>query len=283
MIGGLALPARQARLGPFAWLLVALCLAVGVWAGASLLPDPLRPLPAERLAPPSLAAPLGRDHLGRDVLSRLVHGGVSTLVLAGAGLGLTALLGTLAALVGGYYAEAAPGHLLGLAGQALLAFPALWLPLVVVGLLGNSGPSLVLAIVFAALPDVYWVLHREVRALRAQPFVEAARALGYGAPRILSIEILPHLVPSGLVLALLHVRQAVLVVSTLAFLGLGPPPPEPTWGLMIAEGRTYFPAAWWPVAFPSLALAGCIVAAGVLARRAGQPPTRAFVPPPRGG
>jgi peptide/nickel transport system permease protein len=267
--------ARPSMLRPRLYLAAAAAvLATGLALG--LLADPLQPTPALRLAPPSADAPFGRDVLGRDVLSRVVHGGALTLGVAGAGLALTAVVGTAAALVGGYHAERWPGQALGFVGQALVAFPALWLPLVVVALLGNGTGSLLLAVALVALPDYYWVLHREVAVLRAQPFVEAARALGYGTTRILAVELLPHLLPSAVALTLLHVRQAVLVLSTLAFLGLGPPPPTPTWGLMIAEGRAQFPAAWWVVAFPTLALGACVVAAGLLVRRLGADARRGF-------
>lgn len=258
---------------------LALAAAAAALAGLlalGLLGDPLQPAPALRLAPPSLDAPFGRDQLGRDVLSRVVHGGALTLGIASAGLVLTAAAGVAAALVGGYHAERWPGHVLGLVGQALVAFPALWLPLVVVALLGNGPAALLLAVALVALPDYYWVLHREVGSLRAQPFVEAARALGYGTTRVLLVEILPHLLPSAGALTLVHVRQAVLVLSTLAFLGLGPPPPSPTWGLMIAEGRAQFPTAWWVVVFPALALGACVVAAGALVRRLGADPVRSL-------
>lgn len=237
-----------------------------LWSSGALLADPLVPAAGRALRPPSGDDLFGTDDIGRDVLARVVAGTGPTLGTALLALALTMAGGTVLALVLGWWSDGAGGRVVALLNNVLLVFPPLWMPLVVVALLGRGRGALVLAVVLTALPEIVWVLSREVAALQERPFVEAARGLGLGAPRILAVEVLPHLGGSALVLALLHFRQAVLVVATLAFLGLGPPPPAPSWGVMIAEGRAYFPAQWWLVTFPTLALAGCIVSAGLLAR-----------------
>lgn len=260
-------PPRRPRARSRGAAAVVVGLAAAAALGALFGPDPLAPVVADRFVPPSWPHVLGTDHLGRDVLSRVVHGGLRTVGLAAAGGALTVVLGGAMGLVAGFQPRRAAAHVAELAVQALLAFPSLWLPLVVVALLGTSDTVFVATLAVVGLPQVYWVVRGDVAQLREQPFLEAAAALGYPRWRVLAIELAPHVVPTLRVLALLQLRRAVLVVSALAFLGLGPGVRRPTWGLMIAEGRTAFPDRWWPVAFPSLALIVLVVAAGAAARR----------------
>lgn len=241
-------------------------LAALVAVGVQLVSDPLAPVVADRCLPPSWSHVFGTDHLGRDVLARVLHGGLPPWVAAGGGA-LTVVVGGAMGLVAGYRPDRVAAHAVELVVQALLAFPSIWLPLVIVSLLGTSDATFVGTLALVGLPQVYWVVRGDVAQLREQPFVEAATALGYARWRVLGVELAPHVLPTLRVLALLQLRRAVLTVSALAFLGLGPGVRRPTWGLMIAEGRTGFPDQWWPVAFPSLALVVLVVAAGATARR----------------
>lgn len=241
-------------------------LAALVAVGVQLVPDPLAPVVADRCLPPSWSHVFGTDHLGRDVLARVLHGGLPPWVAAG-GDALTVVVGGAMGLVAGYRPDRVAAHAVELVVQALLAFPSIWLPLVIVSLLGTSDATFVGTLALVGLPQVYWVVRGDVAQLREQPFVEAATALGYARWRVLGVELAPHVLLTLRVLALLQLRRAVLTVSALAFLGLGPGVRRPTWGLMIAEGRTGFPDQWWPVAFPSLALVVLVVAAGATARR----------------
>ena len=250
-------------------LLLACVVVLGaVYAGAQL-PDPLAQNPPRRLLPPSAVALLGTDHLGRDVASRLLHGGLLTLGIAVAGVVLPACRGLATGLVGGYQAGRAAGLILQGIAQVKLSFPSLWLPLIVLALAGRTWRALLVAIVVSFWVDFFWVIQREVRRLCAEPFVDAARALGYSHLRILTVELLPHLASTIVWLMLLYFRGAVMLVSTLSFLGLGPPPPTPTWGLMIAEARPYFLQAWWVIAVPAAALALSILAAAAATRLLG--------------
>lgn len=246
-------------------------LAVLGWRWLAL-PNPNSPVAAEKLAAPSSGAPLGRDQLGRDVLSRLLHGGGFTIGLSLAATAVTAVFGTAAALLAGYRGERWAAQVLEVFNQTLLAVPSLWLPLVAVAFFGSSSTVLVIALVLISFPNYYWVLQRDVRALSRQPFVEAAALLGYRLPRVLFRELLPHVRRPVLLLGLLNLRHTVLTLSTLAFLGLGPGVSTPTWGLMISEGRPYFPTFWWVVAWPSVALILTVALAGVAARHVGRLP-----------
>lgn len=249
-------------------LVVAGLFLVALWI---VSPDPTTPVPDAKLAPPSMDALFGRDHLGRDVLARIVHGGALTLGLSILATVITAIVGTIAALIGGYRPSRPAAHGIEVGVQTLLAFPSLWLPLVAVAFFGSSGPVLVIALVLTSFPTYYWVMLRDVRALARQPFTEAAEVLGLRPWRVMFIELLPHLRRPVLALSLLNFRHTVVAMSTLAFLGLGPGVSTPTWGLMISEGRPYFPTFWWETGFPSIVLVACVVAAGLIERRIGRP------------
>lgn len=258
---------------PYALVEVVLAAGLCLVLALVLLPDPTAPLPELRLKPPSGDALLGRDQLGRDVLSRLVHAGALTVGLSLAATAVTAVAGTTAALLAGYRSDRWYAQALELAVQTLLAFPSLWLPLVLLAFFGSSYPVLLLALVLVSVPDYFWILHRDVRSLSARPFIEAARAVGFGTAHVVFRELLPALRRSVLLVALLNLRHTVLTLSTLSFLGLGPGVSTPTWGLMIAEGQQFFPTSWWLVTFPTLALLVVLVGAGLLARRLGRPVT----------
>jgi peptide/nickel transport system permease protein len=228
--------------------------------------DALEPT-ADRLAAPSLAHPFGTDHLGRDVLARLVAGAAPTLGIALLGLALTLAAGVASALVAGSGAVRWAASALDGLAQAMLSFPPMWVPLVVLAVGGRSLAALTAAVVLTIWADVHWVLRGEVRRLAAEPFVEAARGLGFSRTSILFAELLPNLAGTLLWLGLLKLRVAVVLMATLGFLGLGPAPPAPTWGGMIADARDWFAEAWWLLAAPAGAIALCLVAAGWLARR----------------
>ena len=260
------------RRPPYALPVLAVVLAAAGVLLLRLLPDPTAPLPALRLEPPSGDALLGRDQLGRDVLSRLLNAGALTVGLSLLATTLTATLGTTAALLAGYRHGQWYAGVIELSVQTLLAFPSLWLPLVLLAFFGTSVPVLLLALVAISVPDYFWILHRDVRSLSARPFVEAAEGVGYGTAHLLFRELLPSMRRAVLLVGLLNLRHTVLTLSTLSFLGLGPGVSTPTWGLMIAEGQQFFPTQWWLVTFPTLALLVVLVTAGLLARRLGRRP-----------
>jgi peptide/nickel transport system permease protein len=195
-----------------------------------------------------------------------VVGAPATVGIAALGLALTLAAGIASALVAGSGVARGPGAALDALAQAMLSFPPLWVPLVVLAVGGRSFAALTLAVVLTIWADVHWVLRGEVRRLAAEPFVEAARGLGFGRAAIMFVELLPNLAGPLLWLGLLKVRVAVVLMATLGFLGLGPPPPAPTWGGMIADARDWFADAWWLLAAPAGAIALCLLGAGALAR-----------------
>ena len=235
-----AAPRRGRRgLGPIFWIAaawIALVLGLALIAGLLPLDDPSKMSLMARRAGPSAAHLLGTDTFGRDILARLILGARSSLAV---GL-LAPLIGTLVGGVLGLLAGYFRGRLEGLINGAtdiLLAFPPLVLALAVVAYLGASLVNLILVLGILTVPSVTRVARAATLALRERDFVTAARALGARPSRILLREILPNVAPTLAAFFLVLVAVIIVAEGILSFLGLGVPPPAPTWGTMIAEGR----------------------------------------------
>lgn len=259
-----------------AWLLVA-CVVVPVALAPWCAPHaPDRGDEAHRLEGPSLAYPAGTDELGRCVLSRTLHGGRTSLLLA-------TVVVVAAAALGGLAGAAASG-LGGLADAALLALldvflvvPSFVLALVAVGFAGASPPALVAVLVLAEAPTYARVARAAVATERRQTWVLAERALGVPASRTWRRTLLPATVAPLTTLGVLRLGRTLGTLASLGFLGLGVPPPAAEWGSMIAAGRTYLRVAPWIVLAPGVAVVAATLAATTLAAafaRAADPTAR---------
>jgi len=256
-IGGVAeAPSRRRGMGPVFWLAVgwiAFIILIAILANLLPLADPSKMTLLARRAGPSAAHLLGTDSLGRDVLSRLVFGARSSLAV---GL-LAPLLGTLAGgalgLLAGYFGGRIELIIIGLT-DVLLAFPPLVLALAVVAYLGPSIVNLILVLGILTVPAVTRVARAATLAVRERDFVTAARALGASHRRILLREILPIVMLPLSAFFLVLVAVIIVAEGILSFLGLGVPPPAPTWGSMIAEGRDNLDVAPHIAFFPSIAM-----------------------------
>lgn len=241
-------------------------------AGAAVFADdiaPRSPLAQQlllRLKPPGSVDPrsgrvawLGTDHLGRDILSRIVHGSRISLVVSLPAVIVSATLGLTLGLLAGYYR----GWLETVVMRCVdlqLAFPFILLALSIVALLGPSLGNIIAVFAITTWPVYARTTRGVVLVLRAQDFVQAARGLGAGDQRILWRHVFPGIVSPVLVLASFEVARMIILEAALGFLGLGVPPPTPTWGSMLADGRDYLRDAWWIAAFPGLAI--MVTAAG---------------------
>lgn len=206
------------------------------------------------LLPPSASHPFGTDALGRDLLARLVEGArVSLLVGFGAtllALVLGALLGGTAALKGGLV-----DLLLGRVIEILGCFPPFVLALALVTVAGGSGlVPIVVAIGLSRAASTARFIRGEVQRRSGAGLWVAARASGAGLPRLALRHLLPLAAAPLVVQAAFGVAQAILLESSLSFLGLGVQPPAASWGIILAEGRASLEIAWWPIVFPSLAI-----------------------------
>ena len=198
--------------------------------------DPTAQNVAARLAGPSLAHPLGQDEFGRDVLSRLLVGARASLRVAILSALIAAAIGVMIGLVGGYFGGLVELVTIRLT-DIILSFPPILLALLVVTLLGPGVGTLTFVLSILYIPGFARITYGEVLSARALEYVEAARAAGAGAMRIMLRTILPNIVGPILVQFSLVVASAILIESGLSFLGLGVVPPEPSWGLMIRGAR----------------------------------------------
>jgi peptide/nickel transport system permease protein len=198
---------------------------------------------------------LGTDNQGRDVLSRLIHGGQSSVRVAVAAVMLAGLLGTLIALVAGVLRGWVDRVLMQIT-DAFLSLPYLMVALTVVTLLGPSIINLIIVIGFLRWMGFARVLRGEVLRLMEMDFVRLANVAGSSRPRIMLRHVFPNIINTLLVLATLEVGLAVIVEASLSFLGLGVQRPIPSWGNMLRDAQQFlfFPGAWWFPLIPGIAI-----------------------------
>ncbi len=212
----------------------------------------------------SLRAPLGTDFLGRDVLSRLMYGARISLIVALTGTIVAGAIGTLIGIVAGYLGR--------WWDQILMRITDAWLtlPSLVFAILLSSvrGPGVANVVLILGL--VFWsrysrAVRGEVLALRERDFVRLAEINGISKVRIIFRHLLPNVMNTVMVLFSLQVGVAVIIEASLSFLGVGVPPPEPSWGLMMAEGRdALMDGTWWLAVFPGICISLLVLSANML-------------------
>ncbi|QTG14861.1 ABC transporter permease [Agrobacterium tumefaciens] len=237
-----------------ALLTVVICLAV-------LLSDVLFPGGAEkidlmaRLAKPftSAAHPLGTDPLGRDVLARVVAGGKISLLVGFASVIGAVVFGVIVGLVAGYYRGFWDMLVMRFA-DIQLAMPFILLAITFIAIVGGSLTNTIILLIVSQWVQYARLVRGSVLTLREREFILSARAIGVKDWRIILQHLLPNLIGPVIVLMTLNVANNILLESSLTFLGLGVDPTIPSWGGMLADGRTYLQTAWWVSVFPGLAI-----------------------------
>lgn len=259
------------RLATFGVVVLAIVLALALLAPFIVPHDPAAQDLLSRLLPPLARSDvgfhvLGTDALGRDLLSRLIMGARVSLLVGVASVAVSALLGVTIGLIAGYDDARIGRWLMGLA-DIQLAVPFLVLILAVIAVLGPSLFNLILVLGAAHWVQYARVVRAETLALREREFVQAAQALGARTIRILARHLLPNLTSSIIVISSLMVARMILYEASLSFLGLGVPARIPTWGAMIADGRSYMGTSWWVAAIPGLAIFITVVAINLVGDR----------------
>lgn len=218
-----------------------------------------------RLRPPvwlpggELAHPLGTDALGRDMLSRIIYGARISLLVGVSTVAVQTLIGVTAGIVAGYFRGAIDNAIMRIA-DVQQAIPFLVLVVAVAAVVGPSLTNTILILGVIGWVTYGRLVRAEVLSLVQREYVTAAKALGLRDARIMWKHLLPNLIAPITVVATLTISTMILVEASLSFLGLGVPPPTPTWGGMVADGRNYLVTAWWVSVLPGMAIFSTVLA-----------------------
>lgn len=196
---------------------------------------------------------LGTDNIGRDLLVRILYGAQISLFVGIFTTAVGAVLGVSVGMIAGYFGGWVDTVLARLI-DAVLAFPFIVLALALAAVLSPSLTIVVAIITFFGWAGISRIVRGQTLSLKEKEYIEAARSLGAGPWRIMFVDILPNLLGPVLVLATLFIPTAVSVEATLSFLGIGVPPPAPSWGNILAAAQDYYQQSWWFVVFPAAAL-----------------------------
>jgi peptide/nickel transport system permease protein len=250
-------------------ILLALIFFISIFFPFFYSVDPLTQDLSRRFAPPawqeggSLVHPLGADNLGRDILARILHGSRVSLLIGFSAVLVAELVGIVLGLISGYYGRRLDSLIMRVA-DIFLAYPFMLLTISVIAVLGNSIFNLILVLGISDWVTYARTIRGSVLSLKKRDFIEASRAAGMSRLEILYQHIFPNVISPLVVLGTLRVANIIIWESGLSFLGMGVPPPMPTWGRMLAESRIYIADAWWLVTFPGLAIMITILSINLL-------------------
>jgi peptide/nickel transport system permease protein len=235
----------------------------------AVLAGPLAPSGANtqdidhRLQAPGWGHPFGTDDLGRDILSRILLGAGVSLRVGFLSVALALVVGTLIGLFAGYYGRWVDDVLMRVMDM-IFAFPAVLLAIAILAVRGPGPDNAVLAIGVVYIPIFARVTRASVLSVREEVYVRASRSVGASDLRIIFRHVLPNAAPPIIVQTSISLAFAVLAEAALSFLGLGTQPPNPSWGLMLAEGREFIDLAWWMSVIPGLAIFGTVLCFNLL-------------------
>ncbi len=262
--GWIANFARRSPMSAFWGVIVAAILLSAVSADFLAPHPPLKANFRAMTKPPSELHYFGTDQVGRDTLSRILHGSRTSLMVAFAAVLLGTTLGSIWGLMSGFF-----GGRFDIISQRILefmqSFPDLILAMAIAMALGAGTWTVIVAIAITRVPFGGRVIRSVVLSLKEMPFVEAARGLGASNARLMFRHILPQCIAPYLILATTHLGVAIIIEASLGFLGVGIPPPTPTWGNMLSDAlNSGLVPPWWLVLFPGLAITVTVLAFNLL-------------------
>ncbi len=249
-------------------LLMALIVVTAIGADVISPYDPFgQSLRARHVAPTFVNAEsnylLGTDHVGRDILSRMIHGARISILVGFSAVLVSGVIGTLIGLIAGFY-EGVVGAVLMRLADMKLAMPMILFAIAFIAFFGSGLLSVIIVIgVWGWVPYGRYT-RGMVLFLKEAAFVQASIAMGASNGAIMFRHIAPNLIGPVIVMATLQLGEAVLLESALSFLGVGVQAPTPTWGSMVADGRSYVDSAWWTVTFPGMAITLFVLGANFL-------------------
>lgn len=254
---------RRNRLAILGGVVALFMLGVALTAPLLAPYDPAAQNAKDRFAPPNPTHWLGTDQYGRDQLSRLIYGSRISL---GVGLSSVAILITIGVVLGaiaGYSGGAADTVIMRFV-DIMMAMPRFFLILAIVALFGASITNTILVIGLTSWMGTTRLVRGQILGLREQDYVLAARSLGVPAWRIILFHLIPNTLATIIVQATLFVSFAILIETSLSYLGLGAQPPDASWGNMLSGGKLYMARAWWLTVFPGLAISITVLAFNML-------------------
>lgn len=231
--------------------------------------DPLRGSLRARLDPPawvpggSLEHLLGTDRLGRDVLARIVAGARISLAVCAVVIAIAGSVGTAVGTLSGYLGGWVDRVLMRLVDLAL-SLPVILLALLLAAVSGPSFTNIVIVISLVLWSQYARMARGETLRVKNEDYVDLARTSGLGHAAIILRHVLPNIAPALIVVATLQVGVVIVLEASLSFLGVGVPPPNPSWGAMVADGRSYVVTAWWVSLFPGIAILLVVMAVNVI-------------------
>ena len=243
---------RRRPAGVVSLAIVLLVVVAAIVPGLLSTHDPIA-LSDQRLSPPTAEHWFGADSIGRDTYSRLIHASRTALLVGlisvGLGVGMGLPYGLVAGYAGGRKDEAMMRVM-----DALYAYPALLLALIMVAVLGSSSVNVMIAIGIVFVPLYARLVRGSTLSAKENDYVMAAEAMGAATPRILFRHIAPNVLAPVLVQMSLGIGFAIIIEAALSFLGLGTQPPDPSWGTMLKGGQLYLATHPWPAIFPGMAI-----------------------------
>jgi peptide/nickel transport system permease protein len=261
--------ARKRELPWFPGVVLAALVLTAVFAAYLAPQSPTEGDITQKLIPPiwmergDWEHPLGTDRFGRDVLSRIIYGSRISLLVSLIAIGVAGTFGTALGLISGYRGGLIDAVLMRLTDIAL-SLPLILIAVVLVAVSEPSFRNVILVIALLLWPRFARQIRGETLAIKQQDFVALAVVAGRSSWWIMSRHIFPNVVPTLLVITTLQVGYVILLEGTLSFLGVGVPPPNPAWGLMIADGRGFLATAWWISLFPGLAMLLIVLAVNLM-------------------